>query len=433
MKRSRLISAAALALGSALALSACSTSATPEKTNAESAKLSFMVFETPALTAKFWDDSIKATADKIGGVEVQKVLSTGDRTAFAKQLLASNQLPDMISSVNVKQLADLLQPYDEAWLKENFILPDATAVGGKVYLPPVNSQIIPMVFYNKALFTKAGITAPPKNWAEFMDAIAKLKAAGITPIELAGKEADWAASYPLTGTISVDILGKDPKWVQKLYKGEAKLTDANVKAALQKNLDLVKAGAYDPQALSVDFATANTNFVKDHKSAMYPMGTWMTGAGYIPADVADQFGVFPWPSDDGKVIIPITVGGTVSISAKSSNVAKATEFAKQWSTDPKTQGVLVETDGAFPMLKNVKFEEYNAKVSPLFDAAYAYANGSDPSLTVVPAFGNVVNDDALPGGVGSALGAVAQAMFAGADVDGWAKQLDEAWQKGVKG
>ncbi|HEU5222471.1 MAG TPA: extracellular solute-binding protein [Candidatus Lumbricidophila sp.] len=432
MKRSRLISVAALALGSALALSACSTTAAGgDKTEAAGAKLSFMVFETPALTAKFWDDTIKSAAEKVGGVEVQKVLSTGDRTAYAKQLLASNQLPDLLASINTGQLADLLVPYDEAWLKENFLIPDATAVDGKVYLPPVNSQAIPFVFYNKALFAKAGITAPPKNWAEFMDAVAKLKAAGITPIELAGKEAAWAASYPLVGTITADIIGKDPKWVQKLKKGEAKLTDANVKAALQKNVDLVKAGAYDPQALSVDFATANTNFVTTQKSAMYPMGTWMTGAGYIPADVADQFGVFPWPTDDGSVVVPITVGGTTSVNAKSANVDKAVAFAKQWSTDPKTQGVLVETDGAFPMLKNVKFSEYNAKVSPLFTAAFELATSD--KVTRVNAFGQVVNDDALPGGVGDALGAVAQGMFAGADIDAFAKQLDDAWQKGMKG
>lgn len=39
-----------------------------------------------------------------------------------------------------------------------------------------------VVMYNKDLFAKAGITAPPKTWAEFEDVCAKLVKAGITPI-----------------------------------------------------------------------------------------------------------------------------------------------------------------------------------------------------------------------------------------------------------
>jgi len=37
-------------------------------------------------------------------------------------------------------------------------------------------------FYNKAIFTEAGVTGVPATWAELLDACAKIKAAGYTPI-----------------------------------------------------------------------------------------------------------------------------------------------------------------------------------------------------------------------------------------------------------
>ncbi|MFD6986617.1 extracellular solute-binding protein, partial [Streptomyces sp. NPDC059956] len=49
-------------------------------------------------------------------------------------------------------------------------------------------------WYNKKLFAKAGITAPPATWAELLEDVKKLKAAGVTPIALAGKE-KWPGHY----------------------------------------------------------------------------------------------------------------------------------------------------------------------------------------------------------------------------------------------
>ena len=49
-------------------------------------------------------------------------------------------------------------------------------------------------WYNKDLFAEAGITAPPATWDEFLDAVGKLKDAGITPIAVGGKD-KWPAMF----------------------------------------------------------------------------------------------------------------------------------------------------------------------------------------------------------------------------------------------
>ena len=51
------------------------------------------------------------------------------------------------------------------------------------------------MFYRKDLFEKAGITGEPKTWDEFLDACKKLKAAGIAPIAVAGRDAWTLAGW----------------------------------------------------------------------------------------------------------------------------------------------------------------------------------------------------------------------------------------------
>lgn len=53
------------------------------------------------------------------------------------------------------------------------------AYEGKNYGVPWDMGMVG-IWYNKALFDQAGITSPPKTWNELLDAVRKLKAAGIT-------------------------------------------------------------------------------------------------------------------------------------------------------------------------------------------------------------------------------------------------------------
>lgn len=66
--------------------------------------------------------------------------------------------------------------------------------GGKVYSLPLGYDAYGL-FYRKDLFDKAGIHGEPADWAQFLDACRKLKAAGIAPIAVAARDAWTLAAW----------------------------------------------------------------------------------------------------------------------------------------------------------------------------------------------------------------------------------------------
>ncbi|NJP47265.1 ABC transporter substrate-binding protein [Actinacidiphila epipremni] len=421
-------SAAIAGAAGLLLLAACSNSASSGGSAAGGkTTLTYLTFNTPSLTPAFWKDSIARAEKTVPGLTIKQVVAPStDRDSYAKQLQASGQFPDLLQSITPSQYTDagLLTPYDQSWVDANFLLPQGNAIKGKVYIPPTNSQIIPLVFYNKSLFAKAHVQ-PPTTWAQFLQVNATLKAAGITPLELGGND-PFAAAMPLTGALSADVLGKDPQWIQQRHAGKVKFADADVVTAATKMRTLVEKGYFEDGALNVSYADSIKNF-NAGKAAMYPMGSWYLGS--IPKDQWDNIGVFPWPTDDGKVVVPFAVGGSMAISAKAEDVKAATAFAKTWSLDPANLKALIEVDGAYPMLKNKTLDDYGVTVSPAFTDSYAYVTRTDAK---VGAIGWATNDDALPGSLNNDLYAAAQALFNSSDVKGQMSKLDKSWDTATK-
>lgn len=56
---------------------------------------------------------------------------------------------------------------------------------GEVNCLPIQ-QYLTVVFYNKTLFKKLGITKTPDTWPQFLEVCEKIKKAGIAPIGLDG-------------------------------------------------------------------------------------------------------------------------------------------------------------------------------------------------------------------------------------------------------
>src|SRR2546429_3738873 len=111
----KLLSVGCVALFSSVVLSACSVNDSTGNNNNQSSggqkEITFLTFETPNLTPQVWDAAVKRVTDKNPDIKVNKLVSpTQDRTAYAKQLLASNQLPDVMVAVSPAGVAEAGNP-----------------------------------------------------------------------------------------------------------------------------------------------------------------------------------------------------------------------------------------------------------------------------------------------------------------------------------
>jgi glucose/mannose transport system substrate-binding protein len=155
---------------------------------------------------------------------------------------------------------------------------------------PVNIHRANVLWYNKALFTKAGITAVPNTWDEFFAAADKLKAAGIAPVALGGKdgfELDHTLEVILVGTLGAD-------GYKGLWTGATKWSDPKVTTALNTFKRYITYANADHDALSWASATA---LLIQGKAAMNIMGDWANGE-FTAAKMTD-YGFAPAPGSKG--------------------------------------------------------------------------------------------------------------------------------------
>lgn len=419
-----------LGVVAAFALPACAPAGSGgAKADGGKKEISFLTFETPNLTPQYWDAAIKRVTDKHPGITVKKLVapSAGERNAYAKQLLASGQLPDVMAAVNPAGLAESGNLY--AWTDQelkNYTYPHSNPLGGKIYQLPFNSQPTPLVYYSKKLFAQAGIAAPPKTYAELLGDAAKLKAKGINPFVVGGGGKDaFAAGFIWVALVGADVYTKQPDFLVKRRAGTVKFTDPVFAGAAQKFADLTAKGYIDKAGLSRDYPSTEKAFLSG-KGAMYPMGSWFAAA----ADAGDNkgdIGVFAWPTDDGaKTVVPSYTGGGPIVNSHSKNLEAARTFALGFNQDAQNNDTLVKTDGAIIDIKG-----YNApQMGPVYQATLDVYRQAQRDGVVVNAFTVETGDDSLLPGVGDKTFSIAQEIIAGkTDGAGAAKALDAAWNK----
>lgn len=196
---------------------------------------------------------------------------------------------------------------------------EASSYNGKQYAAPTVYYSWGM-FYRKDLFQKVGIAAEPKTWYEFLDACKKLKAAGITPIAVGGRDA-----WTLAGWFDyLDLRLNGNAFHQKLMAGDVPYTDPRVKKVYTTWKQLIDDGYFIDNSLSYDLDAAQP-FLFQGKAAMMLMGTFISEG--FPANVKPEMGYFQFPIIDPKV--PTAEDGPVEslhIPSKAKNKADAHTF-----------------------------------------------------------------------------------------------------------
>ncbi len=184
-------------------------------------------------------------------------------------------------------------------------------VEGKQYGLPYSVGVVGF-WYRTDLFKKAGIDAPPKTMDELKTDIGKLKAAGVAPIALGGKD-KWPDAF-YWGYIATRVCSKDA--LQKAT-ADAKLDDPCFMKAgeeLRKFIDLEPFQKGFLGTPAQQGAASSAGMIANGKAAMELQGHWNGGVitGLTPDQkpLGDKLGWFPFPTIPGGEGEPdMTFGG----------------------------------------------------------------------------------------------------------------------------
>jgi raffinose/stachyose/melibiose transport system substrate-binding protein len=193
----------------------------------------------------------------------------------------------MIEQINAGVCQDITSAISEGGFKDTFYPAGVQnfTYQGKTYGLP--ADVAPMVFwYNKELCEKAGVDPTKiKYWDDFIDAVKKCQAAGVTPLAAGGKDKWPLHFYP--ALLMMRILGKEG--MQAAYEGKnGGFASPEVVKAFQLYKDLAALKPFQNGFLANTYPEAAGTF-HDGKTAFHLMGVWDITEGR--SDAADQKGL----------------------------------------------------------------------------------------------------------------------------------------------
>ena len=204
------------------------------------------------------------------------------------------------------------------------------------------------LFYNKAMFKKAGVEAPIEDWDGLLNACAALKKTGVTPITFGDRDGYSTDNWV---TLMYGSYFEDGD-VAKVNDGELKYADPKLVKPLEQISQLREQGCLNKDASTRENFDANSDFTSG-KSAMVLM---------YPAVIPDfkkklgkDLGIMPIPQASDGPLAGRSVGNAFYnyvITKQSDNPGLAWEFIKV-ASDKTAAGELLTILGTPPALKDV--------------------------------------------------------------------------------
>ncbi|MFB4311490.1 extracellular solute-binding protein [Actinomadura sp. GTD37] len=340
---------------------------------------------------------------------VQVKLTNLENEAFKSKmtaLTASGKLPDVFVTWGGGVLK---QQIDAGLVKD--VTSDASGVlgtmtpvsqkpyqfDGKTYAVPYDMGGVGF-WYNKALFEKAGIKDTPKTWTEYLDAVRKLKSAGVTPIALAGKD-KWPGHY-YWAYLAMRIGGMPAmEQAQKSNDfGGAGFVGAGEKLKELADLQPFQQGF---QNAGFDTPGGQAATMGAGKAGMSLMGQWAPAVQKDASgkDLGDDLGWFPFPSVEGGQGQATDVFGGGNGHALSKDAPKEAADFLAFLMNQENERKLVSSGAFMPVVKGAESElDPNRKlVADALNASTGFQLYLDQAFP--PAVGQEVND-----GVASLIG-----------------------------
>lgn len=276
------------------------------------------------------------------------------------------------------------------------------SVDGKQYGLPYSVGVTG-IWYRTDLFAQAGITSTPTTIDEFYAAVDQLKAAGIVPVALGGKDkwpdAFWWANFATREcsqaaleAVTTDLAMTDPCFVK----------------AGQDVERLIAAQPFQEGFLATpaqEGAASSAGMLANGQAAMELMGHWNEGqtTGLTPdkQPLGDKLGWFPFPTVPGGQGVPgATVGGGDGFSCSVDAPPACVDFLKFLASDEE-QALFGATGTGLPAAKAAESSVTGTSIKAVLEA-----RGASP-------YNQLYFDKALPTDVGQALNDEIAGLFAG--------------------
>ncbi|MEU1022442.1 extracellular solute-binding protein [Streptomyces sp. NPDC005904] len=400
LSRRRFMGAASAAGLGAAGLSACSDGGSTTTDSQGRTVVEWWNIQTTQPSKTVWPERARAFEAEHPDVRVKLVTMEND--AYKSKMTAltsSGKLPDIyhtwgggvleqqVDAGLVEDLTPSIRPWADTLLSASL---EPYRIGGKTYAVPFEIGAVGF-WYNKALFTRAGIKTPPATWADFLDAVKKLKGAGITPIALAGKE-KWPGMY-YWAYLSLRIAGVDG--MRKAAAAED-FTGGDFVRAGEHLRQLVALQPFQKGHLGAAYSTPNGEAATmgNGRAAMELMGQW---APVAQADagkgIGKDLGFFPFPEvAGGKGARTDVFGGGGGYAVRKGAPKAAVDFLKFFMT-AESDRVLVKEASIMPVVKDAMsaLTDHNLRlVSETVDRATGFQLYLDQAYP--PAVGQEIND-----------------------------------------
>ncbi|WP_105382722.1 ABC transporter substrate-binding protein [Neorhizobium alkalisoli] len=300
--------------------------------------------------------NVKFEPVDLGSQDYQQMIST-QLTGGSKDIdiVTVKDVPGYANLVRAGSISDL-----SGFMKEQKVDPapfggliEELTIDGKIYALPFRSDFW-VVYYNKDIFDKAGVTYPTNDmtWAQF-DQIATKLAGGMGVNKTYGALLHtWRSTVQLPGILD----GK-----HTLVDGEY----AFLKPWYERALALQKEGAIPSYA---SLKTSNTHYSAlffNGTIGMLPMGTWFIGTQIAKVKSGESksknWGIVKFPHPDG-----VAAGTTaaqiagLAVNANSDHKQAALDFIK-FASGPDGAKIVADT-GTIPAQRT---DDVGAKIAAL--------------------------------------------------------------------
>lgn len=337
-----------------------------------------------------------------------------------KLLISSGDLPDIVfnGGNNITELAvrsgkvQDLTPFFEADPEWRALFDEESlkfnSVDGKIYGVPVSKEIS-YIYYNKDLFTQAGLTPPEvayETWEDFFAACDALKEKGITPLGMDTADLGWLSNLWYSGLIGTNGEAGNT-FMNTMYPTEYSTPEVlEATASLQKMLSQYTTA----DAVGGKYDTMATHFFNS-EVAMIPNGPWMIpdirSTEKAPEGFYDKIGIMLLP-EYGMEMVP-TPGDMVG--AKDPEKVKAAVAFLKFETTLANQIKGLEMAGLQPVSSEIEIPASLTEADPLMaevlniqskakwiygqNQAYWYQNVIDTFSTQLPelAYENISVED----------------------------------------